>query len=1321
MSESAENIVDERVRQLEEISTRRNRLLREMFHLIQRRNDIGSVIDAGDEDDEDVRAFLDRFDLQKNPETGHISNLPDEELELDFVDVQDLRQQESAPQINATSDSPMSEPPASPSAQTEYHEVFRELRAEDPHPTEADAEVEMETDQDQAVLDAPLRQSSRESAAPLEEEPESDDVLMLQPQPQRSNKRKSKAQIRYRSQGDESDPDELDLLRPPSCSSPPCVSSPSRIQSATNDVSRSHSRASIRTRSPVEQVQEEEIITASLPPEEPIEQPSMEIDRERTRSASQEWSEEHVSSLLRPSSLPRTSPHVLESPRQSRYAMAALPLPMVQDTFILDFDVKPVIEATPPKQTAQSSADSHLLDLPYPLPPSNILPLEFHRRVKPSKQHKKREKEREKGDGKREEWTPMGINRWGAVVRANPTWKKLSRSAKCLTTRDWSVGMTEVRLLRTLDRVEMLKESGRWSFRQPKKQRGVGGLTKTHWDYLLDEMKWMRIDFHEERVWKLALAYNLAHAVMDWHAAGTLEERVRRGICVLWKPPRQDDTDEGDERTHIREEDAQTTPPEVDDDHAGDSRETSTPLVDYASEDSDDEQEKERRDVVDALEPAMLLEEGLNNIGDLSDKSRQKPDDIQPKEEDVEDLLTLRQPDEQPDAMDVDAQDNEASGGKAGEPGTTLKKETLENEPGLKADSGNPMLGTHILEGDVTRSPSKKKEKAALYTPFRGHIVYSDIDKFFVDTDDLALVKSMSELSTEDKSMTAPPPPPDLSSIFPDLPTFGLLDVAGSSSTTSEGRKKNDRKSDKDDPNKRAEDTTYTRLAPVSKWNYCKPVLVSALQPSKHWINGRWQSVEEAAVVADFEASATRAIEENLCSLFDNPKGPLAYYLPTPPKDPRRRVAELVWTPQEDLLLKQIVERYPHNWLLVADIFNSARVTISTDRRTAWDCYDRWISRWGGGRPSGSETHAFADEDARVVPPTPTQMTTRGHKRSASISVAAGSASSTGPIPLNPEPRKRRRHNLMHDAIRKAIKKKEIAQKTNSNQRKPPAIHDTHSQYNKMPRLTPQDLSRMKAEKEARENQEMARRKHEADVTRQMQAQRIQAPNMQQQSLLQQQGQPAAPRAPGTNYPAAQVVPQIRSQVGISQQQRLSTPMVSSTARLSPSQVIQAQAQVAQAQAQAQAARVLQAQVQAQAQAQMQQSGASHTLNAANAMGSAHLSPSYAARTASSSPAMPHQSPPLPSTTPVNGGGVQRPTSAQPHAGVPGAAQGVAANAAARPASIMGHYYVPNLHQTNAMSTEQMENAMRIQTFIRNAATAASMNQNSMNGSYTQS
>lgn len=50
------------------------------------------------------------------------------------------------------------------------------------------------------------------------------------------------------------------------------------------------------------------------------------------------------------------------------------------------------------------------------------------------------------------------------------------------------MGLQELRLIRTFDRIDMLKDAGSWSFRQVKKQRGVGGSTKTHWDYLMDEV-----------------------------------------------------------------------------------------------------------------------------------------------------------------------------------------------------------------------------------------------------------------------------------------------------------------------------------------------------------------------------------------------------------------------------------------------------------------------------------------------------------------------------------------------------------------------------------------------------------------------------------------------------------------------------------------------------------------------------------------------------------------------------------------------------------------------------------------------------------------
>jgi chromatin modification-related protein VID21 len=99
-------------------------------------------------------------------------------------------------------------------------------------------------------------------------------------------------------------------------------------------------------------------------------------------------------------------------------------------------------------QTPRPTADRHFAPQ-YTLPPQKALPIEFHRRGKLMKLQRKREREREKNekgfeknDAKKEnkeDWVPMGLNRWGATVRANPVWKRVAHASKCLSTREWNV------------------------------------------------------------------------------------------------------------------------------------------------------------------------------------------------------------------------------------------------------------------------------------------------------------------------------------------------------------------------------------------------------------------------------------------------------------------------------------------------------------------------------------------------------------------------------------------------------------------------------------------------------------------------------------------------------------------------------------------------------------------------------------------------------------------------------------------------------------------------------------------------------------------
>lgn len=222
-----------------------------------------------------------------------------------------------------------------------------------------------------------------------------------------------------------------------------------------------------------------------------------------------------------------------------------------------------------------------------------------------------------------------------------------------------------------------------------------------------------------------------------------------------------------------------------------------------------------------------------------------------------------------------------------------------------------------------------------------------------------------------------------------------------------------------------------------------------------------------------------------------------AAFLKDKDKDSTRKRTEHLWTASDDALLKTYIDKYPNNWGLIAECFNASRLTISTDKRTPRDCLERWSNKWGPESRRPADSPAMVED---TPPATPSQMTTRGHKRLASTSVSGPSSAS---VASGTEPRKRRRHQLVYETIKKAVRKRADAlQKAQGEplsyllryeyvrshyiaaaQRKPPAIHETHAQYSKMPKRTPAELSRMKAEKEAQEMQ--ATRKRQEDLNRQ--------------------------------------------------------------------------------------------------------------------------------------------------------------------------------------------------------------------------------------------
>jgi len=84
-------------------------------------------------------------------------------------------------------------------------------------------------------------------------------------------------------------------------------------------------------------------------------------------------------------------------------------------------------------------------------------------------------------------------------------------------------------------------------------------------------------------------------------------------------------------------------------------------------------------------------------------------------------------------------------------------------------------------------------------------------------------------------------------------------------------------------------------------------------------------------------------------------------------------------------------------------------------------------------------------------------------KRLATMNAAESAAASSN---TNLEARKRRRHLVLQDAIRKVARKREAVAKAAANQKRQTVVHDTHGQYNRMPKVTPQELGQRKIEKE---------------------------------------------------------------------------------------------------------------------------------------------------------------------------------------------------------------------------------------------------------------
>lgn len=131
-----------------------------------------------------------------------------------------------------------------------------------------------------------------------------------------------------------------------------------------------------------------------------------------------------------------------------------------------------------------------------------------------------------------------------------PISKILPSAHKTLSTDSYQLSLLEGKLAVVHTRIEELKRSQMWSLRQHAKFKAPL-RPKTHWDHLLDEMRWLQMDFKEERKLKIAVCNEISKAVMDYWNFG------KEACCIKVKPPTflepQKDSD-GDEEMKVVED-----------------------------------------------------------------------------------------------------------------------------------------------------------------------------------------------------------------------------------------------------------------------------------------------------------------------------------------------------------------------------------------------------------------------------------------------------------------------------------------------------------------------------------------------------------------------------------------------------------------------------------------------------------------------------------------------------------------------------------------------------------------------------------------------
>lgn len=224
------------------------------------------------------------------------------------------------------------------------------------------------------------------------------------------------------------------------------------------------------------------------------------------------------------------------------------------------------------------------------------------------------------------------------------------------------------------------------------------------------------------------------------------------------------------------------------------------------------------------------------------------------------------------------------------------------------------------------------------------------------------------------------------------------------------------------------------------------------------------------------------------------------------------------WTMSEDDELRRLVKEYSYNWSLISSCLTSPSLfTSGAERRTPWECFERWVGL--EGLPADmSKTQYFRAYHQRLES---AQRTVLAQQQAAQQQQQQQQQANNGQVqqpirrrttqPLRVDRRRSSRHLALLDAMRKLAKKREtMLQKQQHASHLASLRKANEANQPKPPISSPAEFSRLKYEREMKlqERQEMYRQQMIAQQKASLVAQRTgQLPNQQQPQTQQQSAQ----------------------------------------------------------------------------------------------------------------------------------------------------------------------------------------------------------------------